>query len=93
MVTVGCENARRTEEYASAFRNQQSLKNEGVSFQSVANSTREELARHYLKSPGISGAEISYLLGYEDPNSFFRAFSSWTDETPDQARTAMLAAN
>jgi AraC-like DNA-binding protein len=72
---------------------QRRLKDEGVSFQSVVNSTREELARHYLKSPGISGAEISYLLGYEDPNSFFRAFSSWTGETPEQARASMVAPN
>jgi AraC-like DNA-binding protein len=72
---------------------QRRLKDEGVSFQGVVNSTREELARHYLKNSRISGAEISYLLGYEDPNSFFRAFHVWTGETPEQARTAMLAAN
>jgi AraC-like DNA-binding protein len=72
---------------------QRRLKDEGVSFQSVVNSTREELARHYLKNSRISGAEISYLLGYEDPNSFFRAFSSWTGETPEKARASMVAPN
>ena len=72
---------------------QRRLRDEGVSFQGVVNSTREELARHYLKSSRISGAEISYLLGYEDPNSFFRAFSSWTGETPEQARASMAAPN
>jgi AraC-like DNA-binding protein len=43
--------------------------------------------------PPIFAAEISYLLGYEDPNSFFRAFSSWTGETPEQARASMVAPN
>lgn len=55
-------------------------------FQEVLNRTREELARHYLASSSMSGAEISFLLGYEDPNSFFRAFQSWTGATPGQVR-------
>ncbi|MEM7350526.1 MAG: AraC family transcriptional regulator ligand-binding domain-containing protein [Acidobacteriota bacterium] len=64
---------------------------EGQTFQRVLDSTREELARHYLGSSAMSGAEISFLLGFEDPNSFFRAFHTWTGETPEQARTAMAA--
>ena len=69
---------------------QRRLGAEGRSFQRVLDTTREELARHYLGSSAMSGAEISYLLGYDDPNSFFRAFHAWTGETPEQARTAML---
>jgi AraC-like DNA-binding protein len=72
---------------------QRKLKQEGVSFQAVLNQTREHLARHYLKSTTISGAEISYLLGFEDPNSFFRAFHGWTGTTPEQARLAMQGAH
>jgi len=37
----------------------------------------------------MSGAEISFLLGYEEPNSFFRAFHAWTGQTPEQARAAL----
>lgn len=55
-------------------------------FQHVLDSTREELARHYLTSSRLSGAEISFLLGFEDPNSFFRAFHAWTGQTPQQVR-------
>lgn len=55
----------------------------------MLNETREHLAKHYLKTSGISGAEISFLLGFEDPNSFFRAFHAWTGETPEQARGAL----
>jgi len=50
------------------------------------NRTREELARHYLRRKSLSCTEISYLLGYEDPNSFFRAFHGWTGQTPEGAR-------
>jgi AraC-like DNA-binding protein len=69
---------------------QRRLRQENRSFQALLNETREELARHYLKASNFSGAEISFLLGFEDPNSFFRAFHSWTGETPQQARSVML---
>jgi AraC-like DNA-binding protein len=70
---------------------QRRLNAENTSFQLLLNRTREQLARHYLKGSTMSGAEISFLLGFEDPNSFFRAFHSWTGETPEQARTLMRA--
>ena len=69
---------------------QRKLSAEGRSFRQVLDTTREELARHYLRSSAMSGAEISFLLGYKDPNSFFRAFYGWTGETPEQVRSAML---
>ena len=50
--------------------------------------SREKLARHYLGSFTMSGAEILFLLGYEDPNSFFRAFHTRTGQTPEQVRAA-----
>jgi AraC-like DNA-binding protein len=46
-------------------------------------------ARHYLANTTMSGAEIAFLLGFEDPNSFYRAFQLWTGQTPDSARNAM----
>jgi AraC-like DNA-binding protein len=69
---------------------QRRLKQENRSFQTLLNETREELARHYLKTSNFSGAEISFLLGFEDPNSFNRAFHAWTGKTPEQARSIML---
>jgi AraC-like DNA-binding protein len=68
---------------------QRRLNLEQKSFQTVLNKTREDLAKHYLKTSQLTGAEISFLLGYEDPNSFFRAFHTWTGETPEQARGAL----
>ena len=40
-------------------------------------------------APTFSGAEISYLLGFDDPNSFFRAFHDWTGETTERARATL----
>jgi transcriptional regulator GlxA family with amidase domain len=36
--------------------------------------TRRELAQHYLLHSSLELNETAYLLGYEDANSFFRAF-------------------
>lgn len=68
---------------------QRRLENEGANFRALVNLTREDLARHYLGNTTMSGREIAFLLGFEDPNSFYRAFQEWTGQTPDGARRAM----
>ena len=70
---------------------QRRLQDERTSFQQVLDRTREELARHYLRTTSMPGAEISFLLGFEDPNSFVRAFHEWTGQTPEQLRHALRA--
>jgi len=65
---------------------QRRLRQEGTSFQKVLDELREELARHYLFATDYTSAEISFLLGYEEPNSFFRAFRAWTGQTPEIVR-------
>ena len=65
---------------------QRHLRTEGTSFQQVLDSLREELARHYLTTSEYSSGQIAFLLGYEDPNSFFRAFRAWTGQTPEVIR-------
>lgn len=67
---------------------QRRLKDEGTHYQAVLGAVRERLAKHYLTRSTISGAEIAYLLGFNDPNSFYRAFQSWTGKTPDALRSA-----
>lgn len=66
---------------------QRRLHEEGTSYQEALNSTREALARSYLRNDAMSVGQISFLLGYESPSSFYRAFQSWTGETPEGART------
>lgn len=65
---------------------QRRLAEDGVTFQALVNQTREALARHYLTNTTLSNGEISFLLGFEDPNSFFRAFHDWTGRTPEALR-------
>jgi len=67
---------------------QRRIEAEGTSFQAILKETREALARHYLANTSFPAAEISFLLGYDEPNSFYRAFRSWTGTTPDSIRQA-----
>lgn len=70
---------------------QRRLRAEDTTFQACVARTREKLALHYLTKSAMSASEISYLLGYADPNSFYRAFHAWTGTTPEQARSAARA--
>ena len=65
---------------------QRRLAAEQTSFQALLATTRAALARHYLTESQLPAAEISFLLGYADPNSFYRAFHAWTGQTPDAVR-------
>ncbi|KAB1111457.1 AraC family transcriptional regulator [Neorhizobium galegae] len=65
---------------------QRRIEAEGTSFQQILKETREALARHYLEKTALPASEISFLLGFDEPNSFYRAFRSWTGKTPDSVR-------
>ncbi|MEO0597077.1 MAG: AraC family transcriptional regulator ligand-binding domain-containing protein [Chloroflexota bacterium] len=65
---------------------QRRLRAEDTSFQKELDTLREELARSYLTTSDYTSGQIAFLLGYEDPNSFFRAFRSWTGQTPEVVR-------
>jgi len=67
---------------------QRKLSEESSSYQELLNDTRRDLAQHYLARSSISPAEIAYLLGFQDGNSFIRAFRSWTGKTPGEYRSA-----
>ncbi len=69
---------------------QRRLREEGTSFKAIVQQTRESLARHYLSNTSHSSSEIAYLLGFDDPTSFFRAFQSWTGTTPDTMRRSVV---
>jgi AraC-like DNA-binding protein len=58
----------------------------GVTFQGLLEDARRELARHYLLHSSLELNETAYLLGYEDANSFFRAFHHWEGTSPGQWR-------
>ncbi len=61
---------------------QRKLKEEGVSFQGIADEVRKILAINYLKNDAVPVKEISYILGYNELSAFTRSFKRWTGMTP-----------
>ena len=70
---------------------QRRITGEGTSFRQLLNDTRRELVREYLGDPSVEITEAAFLVGYENPNSFYRAFRSWEGQTPAEWRAANLA--
>lgn len=71
---------------------QRRIRDEGTSYAQILGDTRASLARHYLERTTLPAAEISFLLGFDEPNSFYRAFRTWTGTTPDSVRRESGAA-
>ncbi|HKB92456.1 MAG TPA: AraC family transcriptional regulator [Opitutaceae bacterium] len=67
---------------------QRRITDEGASFRQLLLEARQELVRQYLTQSSIEINEAAYLLGYEDPNSFYRAFRTWEGTTPAHWRSA-----
>ena len=65
---------------------QRRLQNQGSSFQRVLEDARHRLARRYLNNSLLELNEAAYLLGYEDANSFVRAFRTWEGVPPARWR-------
>jgi AraC-like DNA-binding protein len=70
---------------------QRRLQDAGSSFQSVLEESRHHLARHYLNNSVLELNEAAYLLGYEDANSFVRAFRTWEGIPPARWREQQRA--
>src|SRR2546425_541602 len=70
---------------------QRRLQDEGSSFQRVLEEARHQLARHYLNNSVLELNEAAYLLGYEDANSFVRAFRTWEGVPPARWRERQRA--
>jgi AraC-like DNA-binding protein len=63
------------------------LAEEGTNYGEVVDELRKSLAIQYLKDPGISLAQIAWLLGYEGATSFNHAFKRWTGQSPSADRS------
>jgi AraC-like DNA-binding protein len=70
---------------------QRRLQEEGSSFQRLLDEARHQLARHYLNNSVLELNEAAYLLGYEDGNSFVRAFRTWEGVPPSRWREQQRA--
>ena len=69
---------------------QRKLSEEKTTFQKQLNSARETLAIHYVRNTDMSTADIAYLLGYAELNSFLRAFTVWTGKSISAYRQDLL---
>jgi AraC-like DNA-binding protein len=67
---------------------QRRLQDSGSSFQRILDEARHQMARYYLINSALELAEAAYLLGFEDRNSFGRAFRSWEGMAPSDWREA-----
>jgi AraC-like DNA-binding protein len=65
---------------------QRLLRDNGTSYRQLLDEVRNNHARGYLRSTSFSDGEVAFLLGFEDPNSFYRAFRSWNGVSPRQFR-------
>ena len=59
---------------------------EETTYEEVVDELRRTLALQYLKEPGMSLSQITWLLGYEGSTSFNHAFRRWTGHSPSVVR-------
>ena len=65
---------------------QRKLSEENTTFQKQLNSVRETLAIHYIRNNEMTTNDIAFLLGYQEINSFLRAFTLWTGKSVGEYR-------
>ena len=65
---------------------QRRLQESGYSYQRVLDEARHQMACYYLGNSVLELNETAYLLGFEDPNSFGRAFRVWEGVPPSDWR-------
>lgn len=70
---------------------QRKLSEENTTFQKQLNSVRETLAIHYIRNTEMSSNDIAFLLGYQEINSFLRAFTLWTGKSISEYRKEELS--
>ena len=64
------------------------LAEEGLTFSSVLDGLRADLAQRYLQDEVVPISKIAWLLGYQEPSAFTHAYKRWTGRTPREARSA-----
>jgi len=68
---------------------QRRLAAEGTSFQAILDEARRSIALGYLADTRFAAYEVSFMLGYAEPATFFRAFKRWTGKTPQEYRATL----
>ena len=65
---------------------QRKLRERGVSFSHLLESTRRELSLQYVRDSQHALNEIAYLVGFSEPANFSRAFKRWYGQPPSRFR-------
>lgn len=58
----------------------------GTSYQALLEDVRHQCARNLLATTDLDASEVAFLLGFEELNSFTRAFHGWEGASPNQWR-------
>jgi AraC-like DNA-binding protein len=58
----------------------------GTTYQDLLDDVRRRAARRLLANTDLGIGEVAFLLGFEEVNSFTRAFQSWEHTTPGKWR-------
>jgi AraC-like DNA-binding protein len=58
------------------------LASDGLSFRTLLDRSRFDLAKRYLQERDLPISEIAWLLGYRETSAFNHAFKRWTGRTP-----------
>lgn len=66
------------------------LARRGVSFQSIVDQVRIDLAHRYLRNSLLTASEISELLHFADPTAFSRFMRAKAGATPSEIRRAQV---
>ena len=64
------------------------LSSEGLTFASVLQRLKSDLAKRHLTDETLSISEIAWLVGYQDVSAFTHAFKRWTGKAPSATRQA-----
>lgn len=65
------------------------LADHGLSFQTLTEETRREIAIGMLQDERYALSEIAFLTGYSEQSAFNRAFKRWTGQTPAAYRKSL----
>ena len=67
------------------------LKRNGLSFKSLSDQLRYEIARHILSTTAMPVGDVAQSLRYANAGAFSTAFRRWSGHTPTQWRSAASA--
>lgn len=83
-------NSVAAELYVSPRTLQRRLQQHGYSYQQLLDKTRHRTACQLLADTSLELGEIAFVLGFEELNSFSRAFMQWEAQTPNRWRNQRL---